>query len=254
MFKILTVCLLIYVVTACSNCNEVKEYYPNGKLEVWYTKCNGVSQGLYISYFPNGKIENEGILENGKPEGVAKYHYRNGSVSATGHFENGIKHGYMISYDSASGKIHKEGKYNHGKFTGIEYFFDKDGKAYASNIYKADTLDCFGNYKETVPTFWKQSYFNEDYWIDAQFDTTSRFISEKEFSFAVNHTIADSIRLLNNNKLIFKWPEDNSTSYRIYLPAYKSKEFKAIFYMRADLGNKEYAGKVFTYIFKLPIE
>ncbi len=246
--------ILLYLI-GCENCNEKKIYYPDGTLSA-VNECfiNGKKNGLSKTYFQNGILESESYWNNDIPNGEAKYYYQNGSISAVGNFKDGVKHGSLISYDSATGKIDKKGMYNYGKFNGIEYFFDKNGKEYASNIFKADTVDCFGNYKKPIPTFWKYVFYNEDYWITAKFDTLNRKLSKVNYSFSVNHTIADSIRLTSNNIIIFKWPEDKSTNYKINLMDNTKKDFKVYIYFRSDLNNKEYADKDIEYTFKLPFE
>jgi uncharacterized protein len=133
---------------------KYEEYYPNGKLKFNSFYTAGKLSGAYQSYHPDGKLYIDGKVKDNLKEGLFTVYFRDGKVQ--------LKKSYLLDQESGSftkyynnGKLNQEGTFKNqkqvgpwklyflngqldeittynedGNETGIQQYFDVDGKLY----------------------------------------------------------------------------------------------------------------------------
>ena len=96
--------VLIYTVASFAQDNQVKTYYPNGKVESEITFKDTIREGEAKFYYEDGTIKEERLYVNGKVAGLVKVYYPNGKLKELINIEDGKREGPTSLFD-------EEGKY-----------------------------------------------------------------------------------------------------------------------------------------------
>ncbi len=71
----------------------IKEYYPNGQIEIREVYKNGELEGKRKLWYPSGDVYGIEYYKNGKKEGQSKWYYPNGQLRIREVYKNGEREG-----------------------------------------------------------------------------------------------------------------------------------------------------------------
>ena len=105
---------------------EVKEYWPNGKVKWERNYKDGKLEGISKNYDENGTLRSEENYAGDKKEGMSKYFSDKGKLIKEVNFKANVKDGVETTYHRWDNKKTVT-TYKHGK-TINEKYYDKQGR------------------------------------------------------------------------------------------------------------------------------
>jgi antitoxin component YwqK of YwqJK toxin-antitoxin module len=113
---------------------QVKLFYPSGKLSATGGMKDSLRQGKWTGYYESGEKESEGNYKDDEPVGKAFFYYEDGKIKRETDFANGRIHKEVSWYNN--GAKQEEGYYAIDKFerVGKWVYYDSLGK-------HTDTID-----------------------------------------------------------------------------------------------------------------
>jgi TonB family protein len=117
-------------------------YYNSNKVRASFNYINGRKHGRFSWFYKSGNKMSEGTYTKGKQTGhYISYYNSPGVISQKLFFlESGLADGISQEFDSATGKVIKEGMYLNGKKDGKWNYFYPDGKKKGFEEFKNDAL------------------------------------------------------------------------------------------------------------------
>lgn len=108
---------------------HVRDYYPNGQIQMdgnyssfdrnikeeslWCNYRTNTKEGEFIVWYNNGQIESKTNYKNGLRDGLLEYWYPDGKRESSENYLNGQLNGISTYWDS-SGRLENEYTFNHG--------------------------------------------------------------------------------------------------------------------------------------------
>jgi len=189
--------------------NSSQDYFE-GKFSDFSVKDNKIiangeyishqKNGEFIRYFENGNIKQRGEYKNNYPFGKWSYYYSNGQVKMIIDFEE--KDFKFVEYRDSSNKVLLEngtGKwqtevpvygvptkltatFKKGKRHGEWNYVAKDGKIILSESYLNSIFESGYGYDQYGKRWFRQPYFNVQYFFDTAYNTTEQMVCERDFN------------------------------------------------------------------------
>ncbi len=139
---------------ASTEAEQVREYYPNGKLKNEIPYVNGKIQGIKKSYFEDGSLHREEEYREGKREGVSREYFGNGALKEYETFKDDRVNGECYT-NYPTGQRMKSGQCIDGKKSGKWTFFHINGNRYMEGNYIDDMME--GEWHSFAPEGWLDS-------------------------------------------------------------------------------------------------
>jgi hypothetical protein len=131
-------CLFIYLIASSCNKNDniVKEYYPDGIIKTIIEVKDGKRNGLTKNFDEKGRLESTAELKNDKYEGwLINYNTESGKVTAKAFYKNDKQNGPATLY-YVTGELYREITYVDGRVDSIVKTYWANGKPQAEVFFR----------------------------------------------------------------------------------------------------------------------
>jgi hypothetical protein len=108
MEKSYIVTLLFSIFSISCTQKEVKQYYPNGNIEVRYEVKNGIPHGKWREYYEDGTLSWEGTFIGDKKIDSSFSYYPNGIIEWKGFYDKEGENVSLLQYDTLGNLVMKQ--------------------------------------------------------------------------------------------------------------------------------------------------
>ncbi len=114
----------------------LKNFYPDGQVQLIDNFKDGMQHGEYISYHQNGEILLKGYFQDGKQHGIWTEFHEDGSLYWNLRYINGVAEDGIFRMFYPNGSVESEVTYRNGKPVTNWLYFDENGKKESVKIYE----------------------------------------------------------------------------------------------------------------------